>query len=218
MNHELDLLNSVIKCRSYRTSWDREAYIVIPATPCTGLLYVTENNRSFISGHIRVRGKSDGSYPYHYLQMIDSIFGTDDNTIEVCSGYVKAGTDGAHVTVDINADRDPSQVLDAQIMAPIADESFTRWRADPPYNEKTAKEMYKGKLPNTMKLLTAGARVCKTGSLMFLLLGPQNWQMCPSGVKRIGLVFISVVPNNEIRCLNIFYKYASEPKHRLDEY
>lgn len=54
----------------------------------------------------------------------------------------------------------------------------------------------------------AGARVCQVGSLMFLLLGPQNYQMCPIGVKRIGYVDITVVPNNEIRCLNIFYKYA----------
>src|SRR5436853_6221088 len=116
MNHELDLLNSVIKCRSYRTSWDREAYIVIPATPCTGLLYVTENNRSFISGHIRVRGKSNGSYPYLFLQMIDSIFGTDDHTIAVCSRYHIAGTDVAHVIVGINADIENPPVSDRSSM------------------------------------------------------------------------------------------------------
>jgi hypothetical protein len=63
-------------------------------------------------------------------------------------------------------------------------------------------------LPVTGKLLKAGARVCKVGSLMFLLLGPQNYQMCPAGVKRIGWIAITIVPNNEIRCLNIFYKYG----------
>ena len=43
---------------------------------------------------------------------------------------------------------------------------------------------------------------------MFLLLGPTNYQCHPAGVKRIGYVNITVVPNNENRALNIFYKYA----------
>jgi hypothetical protein len=60
--------------------------------------------------------------------------------------------------------------------------------------------------PDTMKLLKAGARVCKPGSLLFLLLGPKNYQICPKGVRRIGLVLITIVPNNEIRALNIYYK------------
>jgi hypothetical protein len=70
--------------------------------------------------------------------------------------------------------------------------------------------MYDTGLPITGKLLKAGARVCKPGSLMFLLLGPQNYQICPIGVKRIGYVNVTVVPNNEIRALNIYYKYADK--------
>jgi hypothetical protein len=38
--------------------------------------------------------------------------------------------------------------------------------------------------------------------------GPQNYQWHPKGVKRIGCIMITIVPNNEIRCLNIFYKYT----------
>ena len=68
--------------------------------------------------------------------------------------------------------------------------------------------MYETDLPRTIELLKAGARVCKVGSLMFLLLGPQNYQWHPNGIKRIGCVPITVVPNNEIRCLNIYYKYS----------
>ncbi len=68
--------------------------------------------------------------------------------------------------------------------------------------------MYGTDLPLTSKLLKAGARVCKPGSLLFLLLGPQNYQICPIGVKRLGWIAITVVLNNEIRCLNIYYKYA----------
>src|SRR5712691_4160544 len=72
----------------------------------------------------------------------------------------------------------------------------------------TAKTMYNIALPSPMKLLKAGARVCKTGSLMILLLGPKNYQRHPEGVKRIGCIAITVVPNNEFRALNIYYKYA----------
>ena len=68
--------------------------------------------------------------------------------------------------------------------------------------------MYGTDLPRTIELLKAGARVCKVGSLMLLLLGPQNYQWHPTGIKRIGCVLITVVPNNEIRCLNIYYKYS----------
>jgi hypothetical protein len=68
--------------------------------------------------------------------------------------------------------------------------------------------VYATNLPSPIKLLQAGARVCKVGSLMFLLLGPQNYQWHPKGVKRIGWIPITVVPNNEVRALNIFYKYA----------
>ena len=53
------------------------------------VLYVTEDNPSFVSGEIRMRAKNGGSYPYKYVEMIDNLFGPDDNTIEVCSRSVK---------------------------------------------------------------------------------------------------------------------------------
>jgi hypothetical protein len=52
--------------------------------------------------------------------------------------------------------------------------------------------------PITRELLKAGARVCKVGSLLFLLLGPQNYQWYPPRVKRIGWIAITIVPNNEL--------------------
>jgi hypothetical protein len=68
--------------------------------------------------------------------------------------------------------------------------------------------MYGTDLPNFKRLVEAGARVCKVGSLLFLLLGPDNYQHVPEGVMRVGLIYISVIPNNETRALNIYYKYA----------
>jgi hypothetical protein len=159
-----------------------------------------------MTGQIRLRGKNHGRYPYRYLEMIDSLFGKEDNTIEACSYNVKE-TKGSSAcfTVDINPETKPDLIGDAQTLEGIPDNKFNRWRCDPPYNQDTAQKMYGTNLPVTTNLLKAGARVCKVGSVMFLLLGDnKNYQWCPAGVKRIGLISASIVPNNETRCLNIY--------------
>jgi hypothetical protein len=171
-----------------------ETYYAMSPSPATDILYITQNNPEFISGHIRVRGRNNGRYPYNFLEMIDAKFGEMEKTIEVCSGNIKEYGDNNCFIVDINPTTNPDLVEDGQIL--------------PPYNDETAREMYGTSLPETSKLLRAGARVCTVGSLMFLLLGAKNYQMCPQGVKRIGWVAITVVPNNEMRSLNIYYKYA----------
>ena len=61
-------------------------------------------------------------------------------------------------------------------------------------------------MPSKQKLLKEGARVIKKGSLMFFLLGAINYQICPAEIERVGMIFITVVPNNEIRTLNIYHK------------
>ena len=106
----------------------------------------------------------------------------------------------------INPDHKPDIVDDAQVLSKVESNRFNRWRCDPPYNEETAKTMYGTKVPDTLRMLEAGARVCKSKSLMFLLLGPQNYQKCPAGIRRIGWIPISIIPNNELRALHIYYK------------
>jgi hypothetical protein len=184
-------------------------YYILSAYSATGILYITSNSPDFISGHVRLRGKGQGRYPYKYLEMIDSLFGKEDNTIEACSYSVKGTKRSSRCfTVDINPETKPDLIEDAQTLEGISDNKFNRWRCDPPYNQDTAQKMYGTNLPVTTNLLKAGARVCKVGSVMFLLLGPQNYQWCPAGVKRIGLISASIVPNNETRCLNIYYKFS----------
>jgi hypothetical protein len=147
-----------------------------------------------------MRGKGLGAYPFRYLEMLDTVFGADSNTIEVCSGSVKDC-----FTVDINPECNPDLVADGQDLSEIRDNSFTRWRCDPPYNEKTASKMYNTKLPSLGRLLSEGARIVKPGSLMFLLCS-QNYQWCPANVKRIGIITMTIVPNNELRACNIYIK------------
>ncbi|HEY7078848.1 MAG TPA: hypothetical protein VH500_04040 [Nitrososphaeraceae archaeon] len=126
-----------------------------------------------------MRGKLGGQYPYHYLEMIDAIFGKDDITIEVCSGNLR----GSCFKVDINPRTNPDLVEDGQRLDGISDRRFRRCRFDPPYNDRTAKEMYGTDLPSTLKLLKASARVCKLWSLTFMLLGQQNYQLNRSKIR-----------------------------------
>ena len=147
-------LFDLINCKYHR----HDSYFVMEATPATGILYITDNSPYFISGHIRLRGKDEGRYPYKYLEMIDSLFGPDDNTIEVCSRSVSKDS---CFTVDINPDTNPVLVDDAQYLTKVANNSFSSWRADPPYNQVTAMEMYGTELPITGELLKSAARVCK---------------------------------------------------------
>ena len=199
---------TMIRCKYKILDFDQK-YFIIPASPATGILYITQNNPEFISGDIRVRGRNNGRYPFNYLEMIDAVFGKEDNTIEVCSGMIKKNKICAQCfAVDINPETNPDLVDDGQILSSIPKNTFDRWRGDPPYNLHTARKMYGTDLPSSIKLLKAAARVCKVGSLIFLLLGPKNYQWHPKGVKRIGCITITVVPNNEFRALNIYYKYA----------
>ncbi len=83
-------------------------YYLIPADPATGVLFITPNSPHFISGQVRLRGKDGGRYPFNYLEMLDTIFGKEKNTIEVCSGSVKEDC----FTVDIHPDAKPDLVTE----------------------------------------------------------------------------------------------------------
>ena len=65
-------------------------------------------------------------------------------------------------------------------------------------------------MPSRQKLLKESARVVKKGSLMFFLIGAVNYQICPSEIERIGMIFITIVLNNETRTLNIYHKISLE--------
>jgi hypothetical protein len=86
---KFNILN-LIRCK-YDVTVDNgnQKYYIIPAYPARGILYVTEDNPEYISGQIRERGKDQVRYPYRLLEMIDAIFGCEENTIEVCSYSVK---------------------------------------------------------------------------------------------------------------------------------
>ena len=99
-----------------------------------------------------MRAKNGGQYPYYYVEMIDTIFGREDNAIEVCSGNVND-----KCKVDINPSINPDLMEDGQYLDSISNGRLNRWRSDPPYNAYTSKLMDGTALPSSIKLLKAGA-------------------------------------------------------------
>lgn len=195
----------LIKC-PYFLDPDNELLIIKPK-PASGLLWITKSSPYFLQGRMTLRGRDNGRYPYKYLNILNHIFGAESGkTIEVCSGLSFNYPINSTITIDINPDNKPDIVDDAQKLSEIKDSSFNRWRCDPPYNDRTAAKMYNVSMPDIQKLLKAGARVCKTGSLLFLLLGNVQYQQTPDSLKRIGHITISIIPNNELRSLHIYHK------------
>ena len=105
-------IGTIIRCQTTK----KDHYTYIPCSPAKGVLYITGDNPTYISGQIRMRGKDEGRYPYKYLEMIDTIFGPVDNTIEVCSRSVTGvNKGGSCFTVDINPDCNPDLAVDETI-------------------------------------------------------------------------------------------------------
>jgi hypothetical protein len=167
-----------------------------------------QNN--FIGGQFKMKGVNGGRYPIPMLRAIDEIFGFEKNIIEVCSNQIEGLNKGGNCyTVDINPEYEPDLIADGQDLAAIPDNSYNRWRCDPPYNRKTAKEMYNCKLPNVTKLLKEGCRVVKPNSLLFLLhedITPSNI----AGLRKIGFIHVTAIPNKKARALNIYMKVPTE--------
>ena len=128
----LDLL----KC-PYFLDPDNELLIIKPK-PASGLLWITRNSPYFLQGGMTLTARKNGRYPYKYLDVLNYIFGYESGkTIEVCSGPNSNYPLDSVVTIDINADNKPDIVDDAQELSKIKDNSFNRWRCDPPYNDRT---------------------------------------------------------------------------------
>ena len=73
--------------------------------------------------------------------MIDRLFGKEDNTIEVCSGNIRKYGYNSCVAVDVNPETNPDLVDDGQMLSSVPNNRFNRWRCDPPYNVKTARDV-----------------------------------------------------------------------------
>jgi hypothetical protein len=184
-----------------------DRYSIFALDSAVGVCYITPSSPHYISGHLRLLANNNGRYPYKFKTMIEELFGSSPSSseeLEVCSGEIVAKPN--LVTVDINPAKKPSYVLDGQDLPDEWNNRFGRWNCDPPYSEHAAKHMYGTDMPSIPKLLSEGARVVKSGSLLFFLLGDKNMQWTPPSLIRIGLLIITIVPLQEIRALHCYLK------------
>jgi hypothetical protein len=82
--------------------------------------------------------------------MIDTLFGKEDNTSEVCSGMIRkydANGNTEYFTIYINPKNNPDLVEGGQTLSSLPSNNFNRWRCGPPYNTMTARNMYGTDLP-----------------------------------------------------------------------
>lgn len=188
-----------------------DKYNVMTLQNATGVCYITNGSPQFISGHLRLRGRNNGSYPYNFKEVITELFGpisSGEEEIEVCSGTInKFNSPCGLTTVDINPEKEAHYTMDAQTLPKGWANRFARWHCDPPYSQRAAEKMYNlTELLSISRLLIEGARVTKPGGLLFLLLGAKNMQWCPDSLIRIGWLGITIVPNQEIRALHCYIK------------
>ncbi len=84
--------------------------------------------------------KYSGCYPLHFERRIKKLLDTE-NYIHLFSGTAKTGH-----TVDIKPELKPKTIANCENL-PFEDNYFEGGFADPPYNEKFAKELYNTKYP-----------------------------------------------------------------------
>jgi hypothetical protein len=165
---------------------------------------------NFLTGLVRTLGKKEGQYPVGYLDFINYMFGREKNTIEICSRFMQVDNVDTAATVDIDPFFTPTFCTSAETLAGVPSNFYKRARLDPPYGARQSLEIYGiERTPDFSAMLKQAARVCREGGLIFMLRGQEggNQQFCkPYGLTRIGLVAITVVPNLEVRFLNIYAK------------
>ena len=105
MSEAFNVLN-LIRCPYEAIPKDNPDTYVIRPKPLKGTLSVSFDNLGFMSGQVKVRRMGGGKYPFHYLEMIDYVFGSEENTIEVCSGSVSGC-----FTVDLNPKQIPRLLM-----------------------------------------------------------------------------------------------------------
>ena len=88
--------------------------------------------------------KYPGCYPLHFEKRIKKYLFTS-NYIHLFSGSTISGH-----TVDINPECNPDTVANCENL-PFDNEQFSGGFADPPYNEKFAKELYNTEYPKWSK-------------------------------------------------------------------
>jgi hypothetical protein len=134
-------------------------------------LFVGEDGRivgTWVMGNnYKVKSGLYGGYPHGYLKRVKSLFPDKQNVLHVFSGCVDLETFPGK-TVDINAERNPDYVDDAQSLEKVPVEEFDLVLADPPYSVEDA-ERYRVTMIKHNKVMKAlGGRLNRGAHVVWL--------------------------------------------------
>ena len=123
----------------------------------------------------RPSAKYRGCYPLGFENHIEEILGTN-NIIHFFSGLAKSG-----FRIDINPDVEPDLIANVENLPQIKSNSYRAGLADPPYDEKFAKELYNCEYPQWSKWTKELVRIVKIGGLIAIM---QNYIVpCPKNCE-----------------------------------
>lgn len=153
--------------------------------------------------------KFSGAYPAGFLKRVKSAFSEvypkDTNEIlHVCSGRINP-SEG--MRLDINPQYNPDFLDNAETMDSIHNERFSWVQSDTPYNGRASEKYYGRPLLNRAKCIRAMTRVCKIGGYVSLLdqISPNS---VPRNLKRIAIIGVTSVPNQDLRVFSVFQKIS----------
>lgn len=105
-----------------------------------------------------VKSEYYGGYPHGYLNRIKALFPDKSKVLHLFSGCVDLSVLPGD-TVDINADRTPTYVDDAQTLAHVPLEQYDLVLADPPYSVEDAERYQTTMIKRNVVLAALGARL-----------------------------------------------------------
>lgn len=157
--------------------------------------------------------KFSGAFPAGFLSNVKSafkeVYPTNPKLIlHVCSGRIDP-MEGDRLDIDNRFK--PDYLDNAETMLKVPSNHYQWVMSDTPYNERASEKYYGRPLLNRSKMIRAMNRVCKVGGFIALLdqISPNS---APRNLKRIALIFVTSVPNQDARIFTVFQKVRAE-KH-----
>lgn len=170
-------------------------------------LMVSGDNRIsgvwFGGNDYRVKSGYHGGYPAGYLKRVRAMFPDITNALHLFSGKVDLEAFPGK-TCDINPDRNPDFVDDAQTLHGVPLEQFDAVLCDPPYTNEDADHYGTTPIRRNLVMRTLGARLRPGAFTMWL---DMTWPMYrKSEFDLIGAIGILRSTNHRARFLTIYQK------------
>ncbi len=150
--------------------------------------------------------KFSGAYPAGFMKRVKSAFKevyptNREDILHVCSGRLPSDEG---MRLDIDPKYSPDYLNNAEDMK-IRDESYFWVQSDTPYNDRASEKYYGKPLLNRAKCIREMARVCKVGGFVAILdqISPNS---VPRNLKRIAIIGVTSVPNQDLRVFSVFQK------------